>query len=188
MPPLLLCSGGCRSGKSAYAQRWVESMAPRRVYMATALAGDGELRERIRLHQEARGAGWAAVEPLPELWDNPKKSVAAALHNAGAQPGEQAALLFDCLTLWTAAFLDAPLDDAAILARAAQLLDALQALPVPVAVVTNEVGMGLVPEHALSRRFRDLAGLVNQAAASRASTVLFIVSGLPLAVKGAIPL
>ncbi len=149
--------------------------------MATAMANraggaDPELQERIARHQEARGVGWSVVEPGPALWNTPRAAVdEAACHGQG--------LLFDCLTLWVSGCLEYTWSDAVVMRQAGELLRALAALSMPVAVVTNELGLGLVPADAVSRRFRDLAGLVNQAAAELASEAVFVVSGLPLVLK-----
>lgn len=174
---LLLCSGGCRSGKSSFARQWIESRASTRVYVATAYAGDEEMAGRIVRHQAERGKGWATLEIAGTNWDEPELWAAEA-----ARQGD--AILFDCLTLWTCLCLERGLAENATLALTGRMLEALSARNRPTAVVTNEVGMGLVPDTALGRRFRDVAGLVNQKAAALADTVVFMVSGLPLYIKG----
>lgn len=175
---MLLCTGGCRSGKSSYAQAWVEARGKNRVYIATAYTSeDPEMRQRIARHQVSRGEGWRTLEAAPALWAEPEGLAAEA-----AALGD--ALLFDCLTLWTSLCLEKKLDETATLGLATRLLKSFNACGKPVALVSNEVGMGLVPDNALGRRFRDLAGLVNQTAARHADTVIFMVSGLPLFVKG----
>lgn len=176
---MLLCSGGCRSGKSFFAQKWVEAQAARRVYIATAYAGDGETAERIAKHQSARGEGWTTLEIASGLWNEPERWVAEACLMGDA-------LMFDCLTLWTSLCLERDCDEKATLALTVRLLDALRQCGKPVALVANEVGMGLVPETSLGRLFRDVAGFVNQEAASAADIVVFMVCGLPLYVKGAV--
>lgn len=133
---------------------------------------------RIARHRAERGEGWKTFEAAEHpLWDAPEIWVAEA-----ASLGD--ALLFDCLTLWTAFCLEKGCDEAALLALARRLLVAFGACGKPVALVTNEVGMGLVPGNALGRAFRDTAGLVNQEAAKIAASVVFMVCGLPLYVKG----
>jgi adenosylcobinamide kinase/adenosylcobinamide-phosphate guanylyltransferase len=175
---MLLCTGGCRSGKSEFARQWAEFRAPARVYMASAHAGgDEEMRHRIARHQASRGNGWVTYEAASNRWAEPERLVAEA-----AALGD--VLLFDCLTLWTSLCLEKGCDEAAALGLTSRLLGSFRVCGKPVALVANEVGMGLVPENALGRRFRDMAGLVNQKAAACADTVIFMVSGLPLYVKG----
>ncbi len=179
---MLLCTGGCRSGKSEFARRWAESQGAGWVYIATARVSpdDGEMRRRVERHRAARGEGWAVLEAAAGHWREPEQLAARA-------SAMGTVLLFDCLTLWTALCLENGLDTAQTLELAGRLFDALRGTGKPVALVTNEVGMGIVPENALARRFRDLAGLVNQKAAASADTVVFMVSGLPLYVKGTPP-
>ncbi|MEG6504317.1 bifunctional adenosylcobinamide kinase/adenosylcobinamide-phosphate guanylyltransferase [Nitratidesulfovibrio sp. 1201_IL3209] len=181
----ILFTGGCRSGKSGLAQRWVESLGPSRVYIATGAARDAEMAERVRRHQAARGAGWRTVEePL---------DVCAALRGCMGQGAGQSVtarpngVLLDCVTLWLTNRMLADHDDAAILRGVKDLAALLRASTVPVAVVTNEVGWGVVPETPLGRRFRDLSGEANQLLASACTGVVLAVSGLPLAVKGGVP-
>lgn len=175
---MLLCTGGARSGKSEFARQWVEAQGALRVYIATAYAADDdEMLRRIQRHQRMRGAGWMTLEAASGSWAEPETLVAEA-----AVLGD--ALLFDCLTLWTSLCLERCGDEETVLALTASLLDAFRRCGRPVALVANELGMGLVPEHPLGRRFRDIAGLVNQKAAAAADTAVFMVSGLPLYVKG----
>ncbi|WP_353118755.1 bifunctional adenosylcobinamide kinase/adenosylcobinamide-phosphate guanylyltransferase [Nitratidesulfovibrio sp.] len=187
-PPVrtILFTGGCRSGKSGLAQRWVESLGPERVYIATGAARDAEMAERVRRHQAARGAGWRTLEE--------QLDVCAALRGCmGSGAGEIAAaprphgVLLDCITLWLTNRMLADHDDAAILRGVEDLAALLRAASVPVAVVTNEVGWGVVPETPLGRRFRDLSGEANQLLATACTNVILAVSGLPLAVKGGVP-
>ena len=175
---MLLCTGGCRSGKSDFALKWVEAQAAKRVYVATADATeDMELLHRIARHRGVRGEGWATFETASGPWADPEALVKGAV-------AEGDAILFDCLTLWASLCLHKGLGEQEILALADRLFNALGNCGKPVAMVTNEIGMGLVPGNALGRQFRDIAGLVNQRAAAAADTVVFMVSGLPLYVKG----
>ena len=174
---LLLCTGGCRSGKSEYARQWAEKQGIARVYMASAyISGDEEMQLRIARHQASRGQGWVTYEAASGPWENPELLVAEASSLGSV-------LLFDCLTLWTSLCLEKKLDETATLTLTSRLLEALCACGKPVAIVTNEIGMGLVPENPLGRAFRDIVGLVNQKAADTADTVIFMVSGIPLFVK-----
>lgn len=170
---LTLVLGGARSGKSAYAEALVEGHLDRHpgtaaLYVATAEAGDAEMAERIRQHRSRRGARWRTVEAPLE--------VAQAL----AQGGAAAPVLLDCLTLWLANLMAAGRDPAG---EAERLLAAARAHPAPVVLVSNEVGLGIVPENALARAFRDQAGRLNQRAAAAAARVVFVAAGLPLVMK-----
>lgn len=165
----ILVTGGARSGKTGHAQRLAEALGPDRVYLATAQALDDEMADRIRRHQAERDASWTTVEaPL---------DVASALH----QPGR--VVLLDCLTLWVNNLMCAELDEAAIRARFADLVEALHAAPNPVVVITNEVGMGIVPLNAMARQFRDLQGWLNQDVARACDQAWLMASGLPLKLK-----
>jgi adenosylcobinamide kinase/adenosylcobinamide-phosphate guanylyltransferase len=169
---ILLVTGACRSGKSRFAQEWADTFPPKRVFLATAQALDAEMAERVRRHRETRGAGWVTREEPQE--------VAAMIRN----PGEDVTVvLLDCVTLWLNNLLMAGLPDTEILDRANSLTNALREAPCPVAVVTNEVGWGIVPEHLLGRRFRDLEGSVNQGLAQAADRVVLMVAGLPVSLK-----
>lgn len=186
----ILFTGGCRSGKSGLAQRWVESLGPSRVYIATGAARDAEMAERVRRHQVARGAGWRTVEEQLDVCAALRGCMASCAGQATAQSLPQPrphGVLLDCITLWLTNRMLAGHDDAAILRGVEDLAALLRAATVPVAVVTNEVGWGVVPETPLGRRFRDLSGEANQTLATACTDVILAVSGLPLAVKGGVP-
>jgi adenosylcobinamide kinase / adenosylcobinamide-phosphate guanylyltransferase len=169
LPRVMLVLGGARSGKSRYAEALMAKAAPRALYLATAEAGDEEMAERIRRHRERRGPLWETLEePL---------ALASALRR---ESRADRPILVDCLTLWLANLLAA---GRAIESEVAALLDALPRLEGPVVFVANEVGLGIVPENALARRFRDDAGRLNQSIAERAERVVFIAAGLPLVLK-----
>lgn len=165
-----LVLGGARSGKSAFAERLVRRSGLARIYLATAEAGDAEMAERINRHVEGRGPGWATVEESLDL--------VGALTRAAAP---DRAVLVDCLTLWLSNLMLADRDPTAEIAALAQ---ALPALPGPAVLVSNEIGLGLVPDTALGRRFRDAHGRMNQALAAAAPRVVFVAAGLPLWLKG----
>jgi adenosylcobinamide kinase/adenosylcobinamide-phosphate guanylyltransferase len=191
---LTFISGGCRSGKSAYAQALAEKAlrGGHALFVATAYVLDEEMRNRVEAHKAARGARWRTYEMASG------SAAALAGHIAEAAQGADV-LLFDCLTLWVSACMEQHNPDSRnarqkpeqALQRFADdcagLLHTLQSLPCPVLLVSNEAGMGLVPENAESRLFRDYAGIANQLAAARADTAVFMVSGLPLALKGQLP-
>jgi adenosylcobinamide kinase/adenosylcobinamide-phosphate guanylyltransferase len=171
LPPLTLVLGGARSGKSRYAETLIEEAAPEALYLATAEALDDEMSERIRHHRARRGARWTTREAPLDL--------AAALIE-GAQPGRP--VLVDCLTLWLSNLLMAGRD---VEAAIAELLETLPRLAGPAVLVANEVGLGIVPDNALARAFRDHAGRLNQRVAAAAQRVVFVAAGLPLVLKEA---
>jgi adenosylcobinamide kinase/adenosylcobinamide-phosphate guanylyltransferase len=175
---LILITGGSRSGKSAHAQRLAESLPGPRAYLATCPVIDAETAERVRRHREARRAShWETIEEPLDL--------AGAIGRAAAFR----VLLVDCLTLWVNNLLyeagrrgeQFTEEDAE--RRCRELIAACDAFPGTVIFVTNEVGMGIVPEHEAARRFRDCAGRVNQALAAAAAEVSLLVSGIPLRLK-----
>lgn len=170
--PLTLVVGGARSGKSGMAERLARSTGLARRYIATAEAWDDEMRDRIAAHRLSRGADWTTIDaPL---------DVATALSHAA--PNE--VVLIDCATLWLTNHLLAGHD----LEQQGQLLsDALAACLVPVIIVSNEVGWGIVPDNALARSFRDAQGRLNQRLARQAGLVIGVMAGLPFALKGTLP-
>lgn len=167
LPPLTLVLGGARSGKSLYAERLIGQRPA--VYLATAQAFDAEMTKRLRLHRERRGPNWTTVEEPLALAE------ALRTHSTTDTP-----ILVDCLTLWLSNLL---LADHDIPAAAAALAETLPTLAGPVVMVANEVGLGIVPDNALARLFRDHAGQLNQQLAARAEHVVFIAAGLPLTLK-----
>jgi adenosylcobinamide kinase/adenosylcobinamide-phosphate guanylyltransferase len=165
---LTLVIGGARSGKSRHAESLITALPPPWVYVATAQALDAEMAARIGAHQGRRGAGWTTIEAPREL--------AATVAAHGKAP-----VLIDCLTLWLSNLLLAEADCDAEIGRLDQVLAQAAA---PVVCVSNEVGLGIVPDNALARRFRDLQGLLNQRIAARADRVVLMVAGLSLTMKG----
>jgi adenosylcobinamide kinase/adenosylcobinamide-phosphate guanylyltransferase len=169
LPNVTLVLGGARSGKSAHAERLIEAAAGGGIYLATAEAGDDEMARRIRTHRARRGPSWTTVEEPLEL------AAALARHAAAGRP-----VLVDCLTLWLSNLMAAGRD---VARERGELVAALAAVPGPVVLVSNEVGLGLVPETPLGRAFRDEAGRLNQAVAAVAERVIFVAAGIPLALK-----
>lgn len=165
-----LVLGGARSGKSAHAERLVLASGLDAIYVATATAGDGEMAERIAHHRARRGESWTTLEEPLDL---------VGLLRREAGPGR--AVLVDCLTLWLSNLLFAGCD---LDLEGRALCDALPGLAAPVVLVSNEVGMGLVPETPLGRRFRDAQGRLNQAVAAALPAATFVAAGLPLHLKG----
>lgn len=166
----LLVIGGARSGKSRHAQAAAEATGGDLVFIATAQAFDLEMTERIARHKTDRGAEWRTVESPIDLVE----AIIAEDH-AGQT------ILVDCLTLWASNLLLSEADvDRAIL----KLEFTLSRMTARVVLVSNEVGFGIVPDNALARRFRDIAGTLNQRVAGVATQVDLVVAGLPLRLKG----
>ncbi len=168
-PKTLLILGGARSGKSAFAEARVAGSGLSRFYLATATAGDAEMTARIAHHRARRGPDWRVVEEPLDL--------VGALDRNAAQGNM---VLVDCLTLWLSNLMFAERD---IEREAERLCAWLTAAPGPVVLVSNEVGLGLVPETALGRSFRDAQGRLNQQVAAVVTEVAFVAAGLPLWLK-----
>ena len=190
LAPCALFVGGVRSGKSALAQQWAEAQADRRVFVATCAATDAEMQERVRRHQAARGPGWSCLEApleleaaLDALW-----AEANGPQASGPDKARQGVILLDCASMWLANLLALGLDDQALLRRVESLAASLERRTLPVAVVTAEAGLGLVPPSPLGRRFLDLLGLANQLLAQAAEPVIFVSCGLALPLRGLLPL
>mgnify|MGYP001385385495 CR=1 FL=1 len=167
-PGASLVLGGARSGKSRFAEALVAtSAAP--IYLATGRAWDSEMEARIAEHRARRGARWTTVE---EPLDLP-----AALGRLAA-PGR--AVLVDCLTLWITNLM---VEDRAVAEACSALVGCLDGLAGPVVFVSNEVGLGIVPENAMARAFRDHAGRLHQDLAARCGHVWFVAAGLPMPLK-----
>lgn len=171
-PKLSIVLGGARSGKSAFAERLVQSGDGELVYIATAENRDNEMNDRIEAHRASRGPSWRTLEIPYE--------VGTALE--ALKPGEN--VLLDCATLWLSNHLGR---DSDIVAETEALLAAMSESAANVVVVSNEVGMGIVPDNPLARRFRDLQGSLNQALATKADLVVFVVAGIPTVLKGQLP-
>ena len=164
-----LVLGGARSGKSAFAERMIGDSGLTRIYLATATADDDEMRNRIVHHRTQRGEGWTTVEEPLALVDALTRE---ATHGR--------AVLVDCLTLWLSNLMFAERDPDV---EARRLTRFLGVAKYPVVLVSNEVGLGLVPETPLGRNFRDAQGRLNQVVAANVPNVVFIAAGLPLWLK-----
>ena len=174
LPRAVLVLGGARSGKSRHAESLIESAlsggaCDGATYLATAAAGDAEMAARIAEHRRRRGPAWCTVEAPLDL------PGALAEHAAPRRP-----VLVDCLTLWLSNLMFAGRD---VDAESARLVAALQDPAGPVVLVSNEVGLGIVPDNALARAFRDHAGRLNQAVAACVPRVVFVAAGLTLTLK-----
>lgn len=164
--------GGARSGKSAFALSLASSLpCSRKLFVATAEATDDEMAARVAAHRLERGEGWETVEEPVD--------VVKALEG----PGPGAAVVVDCLTLWLSNLMHAGLSDEAIKGEIEALASFSAATPSTVITVSNEVGLGIVPENAVARRFRDLSGWMNQRMASVAAEAYFVASGIPMRLK-----
>jgi adenosylcobinamide kinase / adenosylcobinamide-phosphate guanylyltransferase len=173
LPHLTLVLGGARSGKSRHAEALIERAADHAVYLATAEARDGEMAARI-LHHRERRAGQS-----PTDWRTVEEPFALAAILAEMARADRP-ILVDCLTLWLSNLLLAGRE---VVAETAELVALLPGLAGPLVLVANEVGLGIVPDNALGRAFRDHAGVLNQAVASIADRVVLVAAGLPLVLK-----
>ena len=171
MSRVTLVLGGARSGKSRFAEGLATGHRGRKTYIATAEAFDDEMRERIAHHRLRRGEGWETREAPLDLV-------------VTLQSCETGFVLIDCLTLWISNLMHANRD---VGREVASLCAALKKSKARVALVSNEVGLGIVPENALARRFRDEQGLANQRLAEVADEVFFAAAGLPLTLKAKSP-
>jgi adenosylcobinamide kinase/adenosylcobinamide-phosphate guanylyltransferase len=181
LPPVTLVLGGARSGKSRYAEALLDRHPGRRVYLATAEVLDDEMAVRVGAHRARRDEDWKTVEePL---------ALAAALK---AETEQGAAVLVDCLTLWLGNLLGVAHkrgvaheggEAREIEAEIDGLIASIGQFGGPVVFVSNEVGLGIVPDNALARQFRDHAGILHQRLAEKADRVVFVAAGLPLTLK-----
>jgi adenosylcobinamide kinase/adenosylcobinamide-phosphate guanylyltransferase len=173
-----MATGGSRSGKSSWAQKTAESISDRRVFIATCPVVDDEMLERIRRHQQSRdGRNWRTIEePL---------DIAGAIDSSHEFP----VALVDCLTLWINNLMyraekeNTVITETEVAMECRRVIDAAKRHPGVILFVTNEVGMGIVPENAHARLYRDLAGRCNQVVAEVCDRVVLMVSGLPLEIK-----
>jgi len=164
VPTLVL--GGARSGKSAFAEGLFAGAA-KRIYLATATAHDEEMKARIERHQADRGKDWLTIEEPLDIVSRLAES--------------DAPLLVDCMTLWLTNLFMAERD---VAAESLRLANVLRTTPRALVLVSNEIGLGLVPETKLGRDFRDAQGRLNQMIAAAVPRVIFVAAGLPLYLKG----
>jgi adenosylcobinamide kinase/adenosylcobinamide-phosphate guanylyltransferase len=164
-----LVLGGARSGTSAFAEKLIGDSGLARIYLATAAAGNDEMKARIAHHRVQRGEGWTTIEEPLALVDALTRE---AIHGR--------VVLVDCLTLWLSNLMLAERDPDI---EAGRLTRFLGVAKYPVVLVSNEVGLGLVPDTPLGRRFRDAQGRLNQIVAACVPNVVFIAAGLPLWLK-----
>lgn len=174
MAKTILVTGGARSGKSRFAEQLAESLGAPLGYLATSWAGDEEMAARIARHKERRGEAWRTIEEPLDL-----AGVLAGNDDAGF-----AAILVDCVTLWLTNLLLNHEDPGIVIKRVKELTSMTPRLTTQLIFVSSEVGMGIVPENALARAFRDVVGEANQIIASAADEVYVTISGIPLKLKG----
>jgi adenosylcobinamide kinase / adenosylcobinamide-phosphate guanylyltransferase len=178
MAKIILTTGGSRSGKSAYAQKLAESFPGSRAFIATCPVLDDEMRDRIRRHQEARcGNGWDTIEEALDI-----RGVIDRAHRYST-------LVVDCLTLWINNLLyearkgGRSISEGEIALICKSLIEACEKHPGIIIFVTNEIGMGIIPENPLSRRYRDLVGRCNQLIAEASARTVLLISGQALEIK-----
>ena len=181
----ILIIGGARSGKSHFAQELALKSAQPVLFVATAEAGDEEMRQRIEEHQKVRPATWSTLEATTHIGSQVLKKI-----------GKAQTVLVDCITLLinnifnqysdpSGEQIDAPLIEKEVMAEIGELVDCINQLNASFIIVTNEVGFGLVPANRMSRLYRDLLGKANQILAQRADEIYLIVAGIPLPIKPA---
>lgn len=170
----ILVLGGCRSGKSGHAFELAGRMGPRRIFVATCVPHDAEMRDRVARHRRERDRTWTTLE-IPVDLDE-----AIRRHGPSAD-----VMLVDCLTLWLSNLLDQEPAIDAVRRRIDALAATVQRADCAVILVSNEVGAGIVPENPLARRYRDLAGWANQAMAAVCDRVVWTLAGIPVTIKPA---
>jgi len=174
MSDITFVTGGCRSGKSGHALSLADNnYGPEKIFIATCVPQDDEMNYRVKRHQDERGKNWTAVETPVAVYDvideySPEADV----------------ILLDCMTLWMNNLIMETDDRDEIAEYVQKLTDSLKRAKCPVIVVSNEVGGGIVPGNALARQFRDETGFANQKVAACADKVDWVVSGIPVTIKG----
>ena len=172
MAKVTFITGGARSGKSRFAEEQAMLHGEPLLYLATGSCGDGEMTERVRQHRQRRGNAWQTIEE-PE-------ALAEVLQG---HDGYFRATLVDCVTLWLTNMLLATDDKEGVLREVRRTAGLFAGLQTPLYLVSNEVGMGIVPDNLLARTFRDLAGEANEILAAAADEAYVVFSGLPLKLK-----
>jgi len=168
-PKSIFVTGGARSGKSSFALKLAEGIEGEKIFLATARALDNEMEKRIKMHRESRGGDWSTIEE-----SNGIAKVIDIKKNGSV-------ILLDCLTLWVTNLIEDGMSDKEVLGEVEILAAASKGANV--ITVSNEVGLGIVPLNPLARRFRDLAGTVNQKMTAAADEVYFLVSGIGMRIK-----
>lgn len=165
--------GGCKSGKSSYALELAKNIQSReKIFIATCVPNDAEMKQRVALHQKERDKSWLTLEVPIRLPEAINKN-----------SDKDNVILVDCLTLWISNLLFESENQTKIDRHIKNLTQALEKARCPVILVSNEVGAGIVPENKLARLFRDIAGIVNQKVAACSETVVWMVAGIPVTIK-----
>ncbi|SHH31955.1 bifunctional adenosylcobinamide kinase/adenosylcobinamide-phosphate guanylyltransferase [Cognatishimia maritima] len=172
LPKLTFVLGGAASGKSAFAENLIVQTGAPRVYIATAEVYDSEMEAKVQRHKTMRGPNWRSIEAPRDLGP------------AFTSVSKDEIALLDCATMWLTNHM---MGEADIEAQTSDLLHQLATCEGRVVVVSNEVGMGIVPDNAMARRFRDLQGRLNQRLADQSELAVFVVAGQPLVLKGTLP-
>ena len=173
MGKIIFILGGARSGKSTYAIELAKRLDKKVAFIATCMPLDGEMKKRIQLHKKKRPPHWQTFEETKDIASLTKKL-----------DSRFNVVIIDCLTLFISNLLSEGLSDRAIEVRINKMLKALLFARHTSIIISNEVGLGIVPNNPLARRFRDLAGKINQMIAQKADEVFFMISGMPLKMKG----
>ena len=172
MSEFIFILGGARSGKSAYALNLAKEKSRKVLYIATAEAGDSEMKIRISRHKASRPRYWKTIEEPLDLIAALKK-----------QKHKYEVIIIDCLTLYLSNLMHKGLKQGAVIKKIKDAAAYIKAMKEAVIVISNEVGLGIVPENKLAREFRDIAGLANQIMAKAADEAVFIQAGIPLKLK-----
>ena len=191
----ILLTGGARSGKSNYAQELALKSGKRVLFVATAEAGDEEMRQRIRAHQRSRPPEWGTLEATTNVGKEILKKEGGSIRR-NLDTGRAEVIIVDCITMlvnnvfsryanYTAEKIDDALADGEVTREIGDLIECLDRLDAEFIFVTNEVGMGLVPPNPIDRLYRDLLGKANRMLAGRVDEVYLMIAGLPLRVKPA---
>jgi adenosylcobinamide kinase / adenosylcobinamide-phosphate guanylyltransferase len=170
---MILITGGCRSGKSRFALDYANQHFSKKIYLATCEALDEEMGQRIEHHKKMRSPEWQTIEEPIEIVNKIRR-----------YGDEVDVILLDCITLWLSNLLMRRKNDLDIMDEVNRLIDTINQGQTSLILVSNEVGMGIVPADPLSRRFRDLSGMANQKIAEVVNTVILTVSGIPIFLKG----
>lgn len=173
MGKIIFILGGARSGKSSYAMNLAKSTGKRIVFIATCIPTDSEMKQRVRLHKKSRPATWKLVEEAVDIDSALRKA------KTGCD-----AILIDCMGLFISNLMAVESSDKKIEEKARQVIEQIKKSASGVIVVSNEVGMGIVPDNPLARRFRDLLGRVNQMIAKEADKVITMYAGIATIIKG----
>ena len=175
MGKLIFITGGSRSGKSSLAVKLAQSIRKKKTFIATCIPEDDEMKERVALHRKSRPSSWRTIEQRDVLIPILKKETNADV-----------VIIVDCLTLFVSSLLMKGLKENRIRDEVNNAIAIIKKGKATVIIVSNEVGSGLVPENKLGRNFRDIAGFCNQIVATGADEVNYMVSGIPLKIKGVI--